>query len=624
MAGNFLQDALIYLGAGIVCVPIAKRLGIGSVLGYLIGGIVVGPYVLGLVGKEGLKVMHASEFGVVMMLFLIGLELNPQAFWRMRRVILGMGGLQMALTALLLLPVLWQVFDLPLHTAIGVSLAFAMSSTAIVLQTLKEKSLDKTNAGRSAFAVLLFQDVAVIPLLALLPLLAGVGPVVDAGEGSVPPMFGILQDYPTLLLILAVGFVYVLSRFLVGPLLHIIAKSHTQELFTATALFVVIGVSWLMEKAGISAALGAFMAGVLLANSEFRHELEVNIVPFKGILLGIFFTAVGATINFTVILGNPLRIVAAVLLVMSVKALVLAVLARLWGLKNDQNVLFALLLSQVGEFAFVLLAAAWQTNLIDVTNLDFFKAVVTLSMLVSPVLLYVNERYIDPYFGVKESDAQAAPADAMEEKHEVILTGFGHFGSTLGRFLRANGVEATILDHDSDRVQLLRKMGFKVFYGDGTRLDLLESAGAHKARILISAIDVPEKNLELAELVKKHFPHLEFYVRAQNRYDAYELIDKGIAHVYRESLYTSVFMGADVLNALGHRKYTMFRKALEFIRYDEKSLHRLAKLRHHQETYIAQAREEIEVQERLLKQDARFADLRSDHAWDKTPLVRQD
>ncbi|MFN4146304.1 MAG: monovalent cation:proton antiporter-2 (CPA2) family protein [Runella sp.] len=612
-----IKDALIYLGTALVFVPIAKKLGIGSVLGYLIGGIVVGPFVLGFIGNEGHDVMHAAEFGVVMMLFVIGLELDPQVFWKMRKLVVGMGGLQMLLTAALVFPLLYWGLGYAFNPSLALAMTFAMSSTAIVLQTLKEKSLDQTLAGKSSFAVLLFQDIAVIPMLAVLPLLAVQKNVAEVSSHQLPPFLHFLDPYPSVILILAVGMVYVLSRFLVPMALRFIARLHTRELFTSAALFLVIGIAALMEMAGISAALGAFMAGVLLANSEFRHELESDLEPFKGLLLGIFFTAVGATINFEVVMREPLHLFGVVLTLMAIKWLVLSVLGRFFGLVSDQNILFAFLLSQIGEFGFVLLSSISQLQIVEKETIDFFMAVVTVSMILSPLFLFLNEKLIEPYFGVKLK-VEEQEADVIEEHHQVILVGFGHFGSTLGRFLRANGVEATLIDHDSDQVAFLRKMGFKVFYGDGTRLDLLESAGAANAKVLISAMNAPEKNASLAELAMKHFPHLALFVRAKNRFDAYELMDLGVNNVYRESFSESVYMGVDVLTHLGMRKYTVLRKAQDFMKYDKAAMRRLAKLRHEMSSYISGVREEIELQEKLLNEDRKFSDKLQDSAWDST------
>ncbi|TAE46903.1 MAG: potassium transporter [Cytophagales bacterium] len=614
MASHLFHDALIYLGTAIVCVPISKKLGIGSVLGYLIGGILVGPFVLGLIGKEGHDVMHTAEFGVVMMLFVIGLELNPAMFWKMKTKIVGLGGLQMLLTGVVLFPLLYFVLLLSLNASIALALSFGMSSTAIVLQTLKEKNLNKTQAGQDAFSVLLFQDIAVIPILAVLPLLA-INSLSNQPESSKLPKFlSFMAGYPSLLLILAVGFVFVLSKYLVPIILRLIAKVHMRELFTAAALFFVIGIAWLMELAGISAALGAFMAGVLLANSEFRHELEADINPFKGLLLGIFFTAVGSTINFDIILTEPSKVFVIVLTLMVIKWVVLYFLGKRFKLSSDQNILFAFLLCQVGEFAFVLIGSIGQFGILPKNDLDLFMAVVTITMILSPILLFLFEKLIAPKIGVNE-EAKEKKYDEIEEHNKVILIGFGHFGSTLGRFLRANKIHATIIDNDTDRVNLLRKMGFKVFYGDGTRLDLLESAGAHQAQILVSAIDDPYINIEFSEMLPKHFPNLKLFVRAKNRYDAYELMDKGINHIFRESLTDSVYMGVEVLSELGLRKYTLHRKAQNFIKYDNDAMKKLARFRESNE-YVGRVREEIEWSEKMLHEDNLFMDKTEDNAWD--------
>ncbi|PTB96260.1 potassium transporter [Marivirga lumbricoides] len=614
MESSFLQTAVILLGTALIFVPIAKKAGIGSVLGYLLGGIIIGPFILGLIGNEGEDIMHAAEFGVVMMLFLIGLELNPESFWKMRKSILGMGLSQLIGSSALIFALFYFILGKAFNTSVAVSLSLAMSSTAIVLQTLKEKSLTNTHAGKSSFSVLLLQDIAVIPILAIIPLLA------TNAITSMDSKHSIIADldphFSTLIILAVVAFIYILGRFLINPFLHYIAKVRMRELFTASALFIVIGVAWLMEQVGISAALGTFMAGVLLANSEFRHELESDIEPFKGVLLGLFFTAVGSTINFDLIFADPVAVFSFVLLIMLIKAVVLFTIGKIFNIQLDQNLLFSLLLCQVGEFAFVLLASTRQLEIIDKETLDFLMAVTTISMILSPLFLYINERFIDPKLGVKQ--AESRPADDVEGKESVIIAGFGHFGSTIGRFLRANGVSATILDNDSEQVDLLRKMGFKVFYGDATRVDLLEAAGASKAKILISAIDSPERNYQLVDEVKKHFPHLQLFMRAKNRMDAYEFIELGVNDVYRESLHTSVNLGIDVLHALGQRKYTASRKAAEFIHYDEKALNKLGKFRHEKTGYVESVRNEIEIQERLLAEDAKFLDQREDAAWDSS------
>ena len=613
MNNAFLHDAIIYLAAAVVFVPLAKKLGMGSVLGYLLGGIIIGPFFLGFIGQEGKDIMHFAEFGVVMMLFLVGLELEPSNFWQMRNLIMGTGSLQMGLTTLLFVIALlfigfgWQA-------ALACGLALSMSSTAIVMQTLREKGLTKTESGKSSFAVLLFQDITVIPILALLPLLALYAVNAPSNE-HITILSGLPGWVQTLILLGAIGLVILSGRFVIVPFLRFIARIHLSELFTASALLIVMGTAYVMGLVGLSPALGTFLAGVVLANSEFRHELESDIEPFKGILLGLFFIAVGASINFNMIVNNPLKIIALVCGIMVIKACILFLTGKFSRLSFDQNLLFTLGLAQVGEFAFVLFPFIHQLNILSSDEwLDIMMGVTAISMTVTPLLLLINERLIIPRFGTKEIEEKEA--DEIDEHHRVIIAGFGYFGSTIGRFLRANGINATILDNDSDRVDLLRKMGFKVFYGDATRVDILKSAGADQAKILIAAIDSPDINYDLVEKTKTLFPHLTIMVRAKSRLDAYELIDEGVKNIYRESLDTSVRLGIDVLIALGFRKYSATRAGQNFIKYDEAALYKLAQHRHHQESYIFTVREQIEIQEQLLANDREVNPSLYDHAWD--------
>jgi len=612
MNTSLLHDALIYLAAAIVFVPIAKRIGMGSVLGYLIAGIIIGPFCLGFVGGEGKDVMHFAEFGVVMMLFLIGLELEPAHFWRMRQLILGTGTLQLGLTTLLLLAVFLLLgFSLPAALASG--LALSMSSTAIVLQTLREKGLSATQSGRSSFAVLLFQDISVIPILALLPLLA-VSTIPAQGGESATFLQGLPGWAQTIALLFAVNLVVASGRFLIVPFLRFIAHLHLQELFTASALFIVIATASLMTLVGLSPALGTFLAGVVLANSEYRHELESDIAPFKGILLGLFFISVGTSINFSLILHDPLKILSLVCGVIIVKFLVLALTGKLARLTFDQNLLFSLGLAQVGEFAFVLFSFINQLHLLSPAWTDTMMGVTALSMTATPLLLMLNERLILPHFGTREK-VETAPDD-IDLHYPVIIAGFGHFGSTVGRFLRANGIQATILDNNSDRVDVLRKMGFKVFYGDATRIEILQAAGADQARILVAAIGSPDINSDLIEKTRKRFPNLSIMARAENNPDAYHLMDMGITDIYRETLDTSVRLGIDVLVKLGYRRYSATRSGQKFIRYDEAVMHKLAPHHHDQDAYIDNVREEIQNEEQLLTSDRELAPNTNDHAWD--------
>ncbi len=612
MSHAFLYDALIYLAAAIIFVPIAKKLGMGSVLGYLLAGIIIGPFSLGFIGAEGKDIMHFAEFGVVLMLFLIGLELEPANFWRMRSLILGTGSIQLCATAILVFAVFLAVgFDWKAALASG--LALSMSSTAIVMQTLREKGLTRTESGKNSFAVLLFQDISVIPILALLPLLALSAATVPAAEQATL-LSGLPGWAQTITLLAAVGLVILSGRFVIVPFLRFIARIHLRELFTAAALLIVLGTAYIMMMVGLSPALGTFLAGVVLANSEFRHELESDIEPFKGILLGLFFISVGASINFSLIVHNPLIIIALVCGIIVIKAGVLFLTGKLSRLSFDQNLLFTLGLAQVGEFAFVLFSFIHQLNILSDRWTDMMMGVTAISMTITPLMLLAAERLILPRFGTREKEEKAP--DDIDVQHSVIIAGFGHFGSTLGRFLRANGINATILDNDSDRVDLLRKMGFKVFYGDATRVDILKSAGADQARILIAAIDSPDINYDLVEKTQKLFPQLTVMVRARSRLDAYELIDTGVNDIYRESLDTSVRLGIDVLIKLGFRKYSATRAGQNFIKYDEAALRQLARHRHDQDTYIFNTREQIQLQEQLLTNDREVNPTLNDHAWD--------
>jgi CPA2 family monovalent cation:H+ antiporter-2 len=619
MSNIFLHDALIYLAAAVVFVPIAKKLGMGSVLGYLLGGIIIGPFFLGFIGQEGKDIMHFAEFGVVMMLFLIGLELEPSNFWRMRNLILGTGSVQFCTTTMLIFAV-FLFIGFSWQAALACGLALSMSSTAIVMQTLREKGLTRTESGKNSFAVLLFQDIAVIPILALLPLLA-FSAVHQPVTGNATLLSGQPGWAQTLTVLGAVGLVILSGRFVIVPFLRFIARIHLRELFTAAALLIVIGTAYIMMLVGLSPALGTFLAGVVLANSEFRHELESDIEPFKGILLGLFFISVGASINFSLIVNNPLMIVALVCGIIVIKASVLILTGKLARLSFDQNLIFTLGLAQVGEFAFVLFSFIHQLNILSAQWTDMMMGVTAISMTVTPLLLLLNERFILPRFGTKEKEEKEA--DDIDVYNPVIIAGFGHFGSTLGRFLRANGINATILDNDSDRVDLLRKMGFKVFYGDATRIDILKSAGADEAKILIAAIDSPETNYDLVEKTKKLFPRLTIMVRARSRLDAYELIDMGVKDIYRESLDTSVRLGIDVLIKLGIRKYSATRAGQNFIKYDEAAMPQLARHRHDQDTYIFNTREQIQLQEQLLTNDREVNPTLNDHAWDSDLVVNK-
>ncbi len=619
---GFFFQAFVYLAAAVVAVPVAKRLGLGSVLGYLLAGVAIGPFGLHLVGEEGQDVMHFAEFGVVMMLFLVGLELEPTLLWRLRAPILGLGGLQVALTTAAVAG-LGLAAGLDGREAVAVGLVLSMSSTAIVLQSLAEKGLMKTAAGQSSFAVLLFQDLAVIPILALFPLLrrpGGASAAEEAGHASTW-VDGLPAWGQTLAVLAVVAAVVLGARFLLRPVFRAIAATRLRELFTAAALLLVIGIALLMTRIGLSPALGTFLAGVVLANSEYRHELESDVEPFKGLLLGLFFIAVGASIDFRLVASQPARIVGLVVVVLVAKAAVLLGLARAFRLGTDQALTFAFALPQVGEFAFVLLSFALQQAVLGPDTTGPLVAVVALTMAATPLLMLLNERVVLPRVGTRERAFREA--DRIDEHGAVIVAGFGRFGSTVGRLLKANRVPTTVLDNDSDRVELLRRLGLKVFYGDATRHDLLHAAGAEHSRLLVLALDSPEKNLELVGTVRKHFPHLRVLARASDWDDAQALLDAGVEHVYRETLDAALRLGVDALRELGFRGYQAGRAARTFLRHDEESVRALAKLRADRAGYINVARGRIEDLERLLLADLEDAAEWRDLGWDAETL-RED
>ncbi len=618
-AEGFFAQAFVFLLAAVVSVPIAKALGLGSVLGYLLAGIAIGPFGLGFVGHGGGDLMHFAEFGVVMMLFLIGLELEPSRLWRLRGPILGLGGLQVAITAAAIGAVA-MALGLGWRPALAVGLTLSLSSTAMVLQSLSEKGLLKTAGGQSAFAVLLFQDVAVIPMLAIFPLLA-VAPGAGAGGAGhgAPWVDGLPGWAHTLVVVATVALVVLAGRFLVRPALRAIARTRVPEVFTAAALLLVIAIALLMTRIGLSPALGTFLAGVVLATSEYRHELESDIAPFKGLFLGLFFLAVGASIDFGLVAAQPGLIAGLVLAVMAVKCAVLAGLGKAFRLGIDQNLLFALGLCQAGEFAFVLFAFATQHGVLGPAVASPLTAVVALSMALTPLLLVFNERVLQPRWGTRSREEREP--DPVHGEHPVIIAGFGRFGQVVGRLLRANGVAATVLDFDSDRVDLLRRIGLTVFYGDASRLELLRSAGADRAKLLVLALDRPEKNRELVHLAKKHFPHLTVLARAAGRPDAYELLDEGVGHVYRETFDTALRAGVDALRLLGFRAAQAHQASREFFRRDEESVRTLAALREDRGRYLDATRENIADLERVLRAELEDPGLHRDAGWDRDSAV---
>jgi len=617
---TFFLQAFVYLTAAVVAVPLAKRFGLGSVLGYLLAGVVIGPFALGLVGAEGEDVMHFAEFGVVMMLFVIGLELEPSLLWRLRAPILGLGGLQVTLTAGLVTGIC-VVLGIPWQQSIAVGMIIALSSTAIVLQTLAEKGQLKSSGGQSAFSVLLFQDIAVIPMLALMPLLATEHVELTGDEHHVAEAWiSTLPGWARALAVLgAVAAIVVGGRYLLRPFFRVLGRVRMREVFTAASLLLVIGIALLMTRVGLSPALGTFLAGVVLANSEYRHELEADIEPFKGLLLGLFFISVGASIDFGLIGAEPGLIAGLTLGMITLKFAILLALARGFKLGTDQALLFAFALPQVGEFAFVLLSFASQEGVLGGSITDPLVAAVAMSMAFTPLLLVFNERVLQPRLGTKTTDDRAP--DAIEEHNPVLIAGFGSFGSTVGRLLKSQGIGTTVLDVDSDQVELLRRLGLKVYYGDATRHDLLETAGAAEAKMLVVALDSPETTLEVVRTAKKHFPALTIFARAFEWRDSYDLYEAGVQYVYREALDTSLRLGTDVMRELGFRAYHAERATQKFLRHDQESLAYLATMKGEEEaTYITAARRRIEDLERMLGADLADDGLERDAGWDPETL----
>lgn len=557
---GLLFNAVIYLAAAVIAVPIAKRLGLGSVLGYLIAGIVIGPWGLKLIADVE-AILHFSEFGVVLLLFVIGLELNPRRLWQMRWPILGLGGGQvvgstLALTGLgVFLGWSWPV-------ALAAGLGLSLSSTAIALQPLTERNLLTTPGGRSAFSILLFQDIAVIPMLALLPLLA-IGPAVTGqGEGWIGAAKAVT----------AIGIIIFGGRFLTRPLFRMVAATGLREVFTAVALLLVMGIALLMQLAGLSMALGAFLAGVLLAESEYRHELETDIEPFKGLLLGLFFTAVGMSVDFGLLLSQPVRVLAMVLGLIAAKAVVLLAIARFARLQWSQTWLFVFLLAQGGEFAFVLFGSAAGFGIMDAETVALLTVVVALSMATAPLLVVVNDKLIEPRFVTVNDRPHDVPED---EGNPVIVAGFGRFGQIVVRLLYASRIGVTVLDHDSEIIDTLRRFDFKVFYGDATRLDLLEAAGAAKAKVLVVAVDSQEASLQLVDLAQKHFPHLKVIARARDLPHAMELMNRKVPVIERETFRSALHLGEETLKALGQPAYAARQKALTFKQHNQALLEQL-------------------------------------------------
>lgn len=595
---DFLLQLFVFLFAAVVCVLISKKMGMGSVLGYLFAGVMIGPYVLKFVGNDSASIMHATEFGVVMMLFLIGLELNPQEFWKIRHKIIGLGTAQFVGTTALATVLAYLCLPLNFSTCLVIGFVVTMSSTAIIMQTISEKGINRTNVGKSSFSILLFQDIIVIPIMAILPLLAtgNSAPVIvsEAHWLDGAPVF-----LKTLSIVGAISILFIITKFVINPLFRSVGKLQIREIYTASALMLVIGVSVLMEEVGLSPALGAFISGVALANNPYKLQLESDIEPFKALLLGIFFIAVGASINFTVLFNKPVLILSLLLGSIVIKGLVLFCIGKWKKFASNQSFLFAILLSQIGEFAFVILALSRSVNLIDALWYDYLLATTALSMIVTPLLLVLNERWISPFLGLKPQKPSSSIDNDLvknDSDKKIIIAGFGDFGLTIGRMLQNNGFHPLLLDNDVERVEKLRKIGFQVYYGDATSLKILKVVGIQNAKILIAAIDPPSENQKLIDLVKKEFPEVSIFVRAKDRKSAFEYLKSGQKEVYRETFYTAVFLGEVLLEKLGLSIEDAKMEAEKIIQNDTESLNWLANKAKSDDDYIYYSRMQLEEQ----------------------------
>lgn len=584
---NFLYQASIYLLAAVIAVPISARLGFGSVLGYIAAGILIGP-VFGLVGSETAELQHVAEFGVVMMLFLIGLELEPRALWDMRHKLLGLGGLQVLLSALALMGIA-MAYNQPWGVALAIGLTLALSSTAIVLQTLSEKGLTQTSGGRNVFSVLLTQDIAVIPILALLPLLSVTIPMQINPDGSISRgneshgddhhhALSLVDGLPawgvTAVTIAAVGLVVLFGIFATRPIFRYIHASGLREMYTALALTIVVGTSFLMSLVGLSPALGAFLAGVVLASSEFRHELETDLEPFKGLFLGLFFITVGAGINFPLLFEDWPVLLSMALLIIAVKSIILYALAVTFKLKGRDRWLFTLSLAQAGEFGFVLLAFSTAQNIIPTSAAETLLLVIALTMLITP-LLFILFDLISRRMG---DGSVVAEPDEIDEDGPVIIAGIGRFGQIVNRLVQASGFKTVVLDHNMETIATMRRFGFKGFLGDPTRPDILHAAGIETARILVVALDDTEAATRLVTYARKMRPDIRIIARARDRVHVYHLYQAGADHIVREMFDSSLRAGRYALENLGLSEYEAAQAEQVFYHHDRDSVRQLAEL----------------------------------------------
>lgn len=592
----YLFNVFVFLAAACIMVPLASRFKLGSVLGYLLVGVLIGPYGFKLIGNAQ-QIMHFAEFGVIMMLFLIGLELEPHMLWKLRKLIVGLGGLQVCLTTAVLtgigiaLGYSWQ-------SSLAVGMALTLSSTALVLQMLQEKNILKTAEGETSFAVLLFQDIAVIPILIIMPLLSQNGGIMNFNNNEAVLIAKLPQWLHAVVIAAVIGAVILIGRYLSRHFFLIIAKTNIREVFTAFSLALIVGITLLMECIGVSPALGAFISGVVLANSEYKHTVETDIQPFKGLLLGLFFISVGMGMNFSLFSHNTSLLLAAVFTLISIKALVLFGLGRLFNLSKLQALGFAFALAQGGEFAFVLFEYADASKVLNNATTEFFTLVVALSMVATPFLMLIYHRYIVPQF---MSHLPAQVYDTISAKNGIILAGYGRYGQIIGRLLNGENIKITVLEKNPEQIELLRKFGYQGYFGDASRLDLLKNAGIEHAKLLIVSVGNAEANLEIVKLAKQHFPHLKIFARARNRRHAYELHKLGVDYFRRELFDSSLLMTKEVMKFMGYSEEDAHRKAEAFQKHDEANLIKSFEFFEEEKDLINFAKQAVGELERILQ-----------------------
>lgn len=585
---SFIQQSLVFIGAAIILVPIFHFLGLGSILGYLAGGILVGPSGLRLI-QDSESTLHFAELGVVLLLFVIGLEIQPQKLWQMRKKLFSLGLLQVLFCTLIFTGI-GMLFGLNLTTAGLIGFGLSLSSTAFALQSLSDANELNTEFGQSAFAILLMQDLTAIPALAIVPIFFATS--VSTGHEAH------LGYLPFILIGLSLS-----SRFLLRPLFRFVAKTRAKEIFTAASLFVVLGVAAIMVKAGLSAALGTFIAGVLLADSEYRHELEANIEPFKSLLMGLFFMAVGMGVSLDLIVERPLQVFGFAILYFFIKWGVIYGVGRLSRMSHEHSRLMGLSIAQGGEFAFVIFTMGLGIGLLEQKQVAFLTAIVTVSMVISALMNYLNDKYLAVYHRTTVEPQY----DHISESPSVIIAGFGRFGQIFGRLLRSQKIDFVAIDHDSDQIELLRKFGNKVYYGDATREDLLISAGIKNAKYMVIAIDDVDNSLKVARMVTEHFPHIKIFGRARNRGHAFEYLELGITHIKRETFDSSINFAGELLVEMGVEKERAINIIRRFKAHDETMLKEQFKVRSDDKMFVDVSKQAVAQLEQVLREEGQMS-----------------